>query len=395
MHASIAFFMGLWSACGGLCAQREWVVDKLNRPGTHFLDFPPALQAAADGDRIVLRSDPVTGGARYTGADIAKAVTLLGEGAEPILLDKGTAGCIVSNIPFGKTLRMSHVRLHSVTTFANCAGQIHIDTMGSVRTLASALHFTGCASVTIVNSMNNGVGNLSAMKCVASNVAATSCTFQGATVYSLSIPGSPGIEATSSQVTLNECIVKGGPGFMAWPLQPWPAILAQSSSLRISGVPNSRYYAGQNSLLTIHAIDTTGGSVILDPRTLVLDSNRNPEPVWGTAQVALVLQPYLTCTSALRGSSFTLTLNGQAGDGYGTLVALPAPPSSTPWGEWWLDASTLALLDLGTLGVTGTRALAIPLPASAAIAGLPLAFQTFAGQGSSAMLTAAVVTVIQ
>jgi len=267
--------------------------------------------------------------------------------------------------------------------------------MGSDRILASPLDFTGCASVTILNSNFSGFTNINAMTCVASNITATSCTFTGATVYSTTSPGSPAIQATSSQVTLNECIAKGGTLLMGWPLQPWPAILSQSSNLRISGVSNSRYYAGQGSVVTIHAIDTTGGSVILDPRTLVLDSNRTPEPVWGTAQVALVSQPYLTCASAQRGASFTLMLNGQAGDGFGTMVALPAPPVSTPWGEWWLDASTLALLDLGTLGVTGTRALAIPLPASAAIAGLPLAFQTFAGQGSSAMLTTAVVTVIQ
>ena len=400
MRVSVAFFfLSLLSTFGSLPAQKQWVVDILNRPGTDFVDFPPALQAAADGDCIFLRSYPVTGGGRYTGADIAKAVTLIGEGSEPIRLDKGQVGCRVSNIPLGKAFRMSHVMMEAVATFVNCAGQIHLDTIGPVPSTATALDFAGCSAVTIVNSKISGFININAMTCVASNITATSCTFTGGTVYSLASPGSPAIVSTASSLTLNQCVATGGTVLLGWPLQPWPAILAQSSNLRISGVAGpryeSRYDAGTGSIVTIHAIDTTGGSVILDPRTLVLDSNWNPESVWGTAQVALVQQPFLTCASALRGASFTLTLNGQAGDGFGTMVALPAPPLSTPWGDWWLDANTLAILDLGTLGVLGTRALTIPVPATAAIAGLPLAFQTFAGQGNTAILTPAVVTVIQ
>ena len=397
MRVSVALFLSLLSTFGSLWAQKEWVVDKLNRPGAHFVDFPPALQAASDGDRIVLRADPAYGGARYTGADITKAVTLIGEGALPIpiLLDKGLAGCTISNIPFGKKFRMSHVMIQARATFRNCAGQIHLDSIGAIPTNGIELDFLGCAAVTIVNSKMTGNGSAGAMNCVTSNITATSCTFTGDTVYWPASPGSPAIVSTASALTLNQCVATGGTLLLGGPLQPWPAILAQSSSLRISGVSGSRYYAGTGSIVTIHAIDTTGGSVILDPRTLVLDSNWNPESVWGTAQVALVQQPFLTCTSALRGASFTLTLNGQAGDGFGTMVALPAPPLSTPWGDWWLDANTLAILDLGTLGVLGTRALTIPVPETAAIAGLPLAFQTFAGQGNNAILTAAVVTVIQ
>ena len=398
MRVSVAFFLTILSTYGSLSAQKQWVVDILNRPGTDFVDFPPALQAAADGDRIVLRSYPVTGGGRYTGADIAKAVTLIGEGSEPIRLDKGQAGCTISNISFGKVFRMSHVTIIAVAGFSNCPGQVHLDSVGR-QFGGSALDFTSCASVTITNSSMEGYGNISAMACMASNVTATSCTFTGAPVDSLANPGSPAIVSTASSLTLNQCVATGGTLLLGWPLQPWPAILAQSSNLRISGVAGpryeSRYDAGTGSIVTIHAIDTTGGSVILDPRTLVRDSNRTPESVWGTAQVALVQQPFLTCASALRGASFTLTLNGQAGDGFGTMVALPAPPLSTPWGDWWLDANTLAILDLGTLGVLGTRALTIPVPATAAIAGLPLAFQTFAGQGNTAILTPAVVTVIQ
>jgi hypothetical protein len=32
---------------GGLPAQGTWVVDNQGRPGSHFLDIPPAVQAAA------------------------------------------------------------------------------------------------------------------------------------------------------------------------------------------------------------------------------------------------------------------------------------------------------------------------------------------------------------
>ncbi|HLU38404.1 MAG TPA: hypothetical protein VK081_03410, partial [Planctomycetota bacterium] len=56
-------------------AQRTWVVDVNNGPGTDFFDIPPAVAAAAPGDLIVVRAG------QYNGFSTNKGLRMVGEGA--------------------------------------------------------------------------------------------------------------------------------------------------------------------------------------------------------------------------------------------------------------------------------------------------------------------------
>jgi hypothetical protein len=61
-----------------LAAQRTYIVDPFNGPGTDFLDFPEAVAAAMDGDTIICRKT-LGHPWGYRTFQTDKALTLLGE----------------------------------------------------------------------------------------------------------------------------------------------------------------------------------------------------------------------------------------------------------------------------------------------------------------------------
>src|SRR5687768_12986477 len=73
--------VGLFSATA--VAQRTFVVDALNRPGTDFLDLPPAVQAANAGDTIQIRWAV----ARYNSVTVSKGITLMSLPQESAVVD--------------------------------------------------------------------------------------------------------------------------------------------------------------------------------------------------------------------------------------------------------------------------------------------------------------------
>lgn len=107
MHAPAAVvFCTLCFAAGILPAQATWTVDALNRPGTQFLDLPPAVQAAAPGDVIVVRyANPLQ--ASYTAPTIAKALTLIGSGGQPGL----TGNLVIQLVAAGQTVAIRDFQL--------------------------------------------------------------------------------------------------------------------------------------------------------------------------------------------------------------------------------------------------------------------------------------------
>ena len=69
----------LWLATAAM-AQTTWIVDKLNGPGTNFLDIPEAVAAASDGDRIYIRYAGSSISSYYSAATVdAKGLTFLGD----------------------------------------------------------------------------------------------------------------------------------------------------------------------------------------------------------------------------------------------------------------------------------------------------------------------------
>src|SRR4029079_14764563 len=86
---------------------RTWIVDGNNGPGTNFLDIPPAVAAAQDGDTILVRPFGSFFLA-YRGAVITKAIRLISEGgtaATVITSPASTQGyLVIKEIPANKTV---------------------------------------------------------------------------------------------------------------------------------------------------------------------------------------------------------------------------------------------------------------------------------------------------
>ncbi|MGE3173594.1 MAG: hypothetical protein AB7O97_13300 [Planctomycetota bacterium] len=109
IHFVVGVLFGL-----SLPAQSTWVVDLLNRPGTHFTDVQPAVDAAASGDRIEIRSigvpPPLVG---YYSAPLidGKGVTIVGEGAEGPSTTWWYGDISIRNLPMGQRVHVVDIQL--------------------------------------------------------------------------------------------------------------------------------------------------------------------------------------------------------------------------------------------------------------------------------------------
>src|SRR5262249_11991463 len=118
---------------GTTLAQRSFVVDAANGPGTNFTDLPQALAQAQHGDVYIVRPG------FYSPCSTDKGVSLLGLGAT---ISGSTApALVVQNLPAGRTFAMR--------AFA-------VNTVGA--TSAIALHSNAGKVILEEAAIGNGVG---------------------------------------------------------------------------------------------------------------------------------------------------------------------------------------------------------------------------------------------
>lgn len=109
----------------GARAQATWIVDQLNRPGTHFLDLPAAVAASTPGDVVMVRYVSPLQGA-YTAPTISRALTVIGTGGQPGLV----GNLIVQNLPAGETVVLRDLQLApfvGTSSVGNCSLIVRLD----------------------------------------------------------------------------------------------------------------------------------------------------------------------------------------------------------------------------------------------------------------------------
>ncbi|MBK8977365.1 MAG: hypothetical protein IPM29_15750 [Planctomycetes bacterium] len=79
-----------------LVAQRTWIVDSANRPGTHFLDIDDAYAAAGVGDTILVR--PGRNLPYDLPPEIRRSIRIVAPGAHPVPVRQR---CLIREIPAG------------------------------------------------------------------------------------------------------------------------------------------------------------------------------------------------------------------------------------------------------------------------------------------------------
>lgn len=360
-----------------LAAQRTWIVDSANGPGTDFTDLDPAVAAAGVGDTIILRPGRSAAGVPYTlMRDITRGLRVVAPGNVPVLVD--TRYRLIS-IPEGEMFVLDNVRF---TGPGGGRGMIPQSSLGTVvvsRLREEPWDYSGIGSATDCArliwtdchvTMQWGVTAVPARSRVYILDSRMECLDSGLRAY-MPIPFSPvSIEAGSTAWIVNS-YVKGGD--IAQDPNPNPAmpgmevkanavaIVAGRSEFigggviaGVPAVPGLVVYGDPARLTQPH------GMLALDPLTRCT----TPRDTQGGRFEYLHEMPTVSPDDALRGQPQAIRLIGPSNGIMALFVSVltPRPPLVTPIGDIWLDPATTVLIGGGAADQNRNLVLGTTIP---------------------------------
>lgn len=277
--------------------------------------------AVAQGIRITLRA----------GADVVSAPY------------PSTAPAVtVSAVPAGQQFVLEGAGSATGLAIGPCAGDVVIDGInhGPAPNGAQTTAISGCTGAvvfqgtTCVDAVGHARGTIDVGNCA--HVSFTACTLPCMTVTNsrVGLDGCstlnaftvlPGIDIVSGSVVVTGGVIAGGLMF-SFPI-PMPGIrLAQGEVVATGGalIRHSPWIPPQ-----YNAIETTGGSIRLDPSVQLVGA------ITGPATLAYGEIPSLAATHTANALSVALT--GEPGSAVFTFAGLLMSPVPTPWGDAWLS----------------------------------------------------------
>jgi hypothetical protein len=184
----------VWSAAAALCplasAQRVWVVSPVNSSGVNFTDVQPSVDAAADGDTILVRAGTYSG-FRIDGKGVAVHADGPGVAVAP---DESIR---IANIGAGQqvVLRGFSQLAGPGLSIESCAGPVLVEECVFMANEAQGASHGGAS---VVNSPRVTIAH---------------SLLLGTTPFSTSPPvAGAGLSAVASGVTLHGCVLGGGNG---------------------------------------------------------------------------------------------------------------------------------------------------------------------------------------
>ncbi len=352
-------------------AQRTWIVDINNGPGTNFTDLPPAAAVAQANDIIIVRSGD------YSATTITTGIRIVGVWGFayrvlPYLTIRDIPAhqyCAVKGL-FGPISGGGGVRLE------NNSGSVHIEFCQTFSGSNYGLDIRGCAQVTVTGSSFEWV-RIDGSDVVLSETGVIGFT---RSPYALS--------ATNSRLTLADSDVVGSNGYVDPFLctvytQPGPGIVATNSDILLSGA-GVGVSGGTTNMPQYPCMPVNAPAVIGTGGTLTYDSTLG-RPVFttvtGTIQLIQRSVPCLNVGSPWPGGILDLRLFGPANAAEVVVASLPrrgAPlyPDPTPgWPGLWIDEYAFYVVQAGTIPSTRTLQLQMPHFVPPALYHLPVAFQ--------------------
>lgn len=370
-----------------LPAQRTWIVDAANGPGTDYTDVGPALAAAAHGDVVVVRAGV------YAFATTSKGVRMLGRGMPVLRGASPTDSFVVRGVPAGQTFVMQGFTLDGQDPtvpipppapplrIEKCAGLVHLlevavhepsrfDT--SIRIDGSTVTMQRCM---LAPGPSVTDGRLSASAC---------------TILGINYPPGPvthGVSAIRSVVELSQCVAVGGDALPHFP--PGAAVSAAESIVILRGDATSIFRGGV-SATQFPALRGHGTSALLRDPAVTLVGGAWYFPLEVTRRL-----PCLLANGGALGTTLDADLHSPAGDPFLLFASWPIQPVILPpYGERWLDLPAL-LLATGIQNSTEHWKQSWPLPADPRLLGLTLALQALSGPSPTAELSNPAVVVIR
>lgn len=330
-----AFLLACIVGLGSLSAQQTLVVG----PGQAFTTIQPAIAAAAPGDTVLVLAGT------YAGTlDIDKGIRLVGRGASlsfALSIFSGIPAIAVHDVPIDQTVSILGFELASVTgsSFApvqvtDCPGPVAVRGLQANNGQLWYVGATRSTQVHLADSFLYGFGMLD------SQVVAESCLCEPAQLWS--------VRVTTSTLVLVDCTLPGANGPLGGPGVQLEGGTLLATRCTISGS------AGQP------AIQTTAGSMLLDPNTILQPGVGAPAI---TGPVTPVFAALGSNTTATDGSQVTIRSQGPAGGDFAVLLSFTAQESVTPIGLSWLDPASTMVLYFGTYDpIDGSQTTTLPHP---------------------------------
>jgi hypothetical protein len=381
MSPILCISLSLTLVAGLLPAQRTWIVDRNNGPGTDFTDLPPAVAAAAPGDILRVRQAP---GLWYIAPLVDKALSILGD---PISRFDIVGAVEVRNVPANQAFTLANVRIGTLPVTPggpltwrgmnahDNQGPLYFDNIeygvdpSMVTSYTDPLGFLmeRCALVTISHCTIYGSNQATTVR--NSVLMATNSRFTGSYWYIPVAIKPDALFLQDSTVWLTDCQVTGTDGDM-WQ-QATPGIAPCHSTFYIGGYSTIRggftYGGGPYAAIYIpinplhNGCWTPASVMFLDPRSIALGVE--PSMIANYGPVA-ALRWNLQSTSPRRIDTIQYSQPGSLT----VLVAgsLMPTPLLGPLGPLALDPAQLFIFDVGFADAAGQHAVSIPIPASIA-----------------------------
>lgn len=364
-------------------AQAVFVVDGLNRPGTHFTDLPAAEAAAQSGDTILLRCD----GGIYTAVATQKALTITGDASGIALMASTGPGFAISGIPAGRDFVLQNVELAAFggstprLVVQACLGRVHLvrvrvhDYVGS-----PGLDVSLCRALTVRDSELQGFPGLVAHNATIT-IAGTRLYGQGGASATL-LPA-PGALLVDTTAWFDDVQARGG---NAWQTNaPAPGVQLVNANLSMTGVPNgARAQAGAigsagspGFTAAVPAVAGQNGLLRVDPK-VVLAPTGGAAAIVGVASVTASIPAFtMSGVTLLQAIQDAGAATAQA-----TFVGLPGDPLPVPGveGRLWVDPNPMLALPGVLGGYSGFYEFLLP-------PGLTLAIQVVSMQPNSIELS--------
>lgn len=336
-------------------AQSTWIVDASGAADADFASIQAAVDAATDGDRILIRAG------QYGGFEIVgKGLAVHGEGGVRLsstgtlhVRDTGPDQHVSIS-----DLRISGVSIGSGQGTTNCRGRVLLERL-SFDPLSSRPTFRSSDDVRM-----RFCDFQMPVEVRGSTLTASDCHLNAGFLYPI---GQPALLLVDSTAVLARTDVTGSTGFATGGAQPAIRMDADST-LRLTGDGGDPIQASPGTTLPAHAIDGAG-RLERDPRLSI-------QARGGASRIAPAIDDTVRDIPDLQvlgdseaGRAVSVTLSGREGEIWGLMVALPNRPFELP-GIGGAFAYTSPLIALqGVFGPAPVRL------SYTAIDGLPPGFQ--------------------